>query len=220
MAVVSIYRLAEECARLIESDPSVAGVSYNELKIAIGQVVNGLLKTEYFSVNAAMGEAIPNGATIATYEGLVVTKHSYNKAECTLPIKPIKLPRNMGVFSVYDSNGNEFIPMQMGQSFLAKGQRLLNDCAGQCAYENFGMKIVFHKDITNEPNDVTVNVRLVIMDVNSYNDYEPLPITPEMEWQVKKEIWSMYSQTPVPDKLVDSTTKDQVGNPIKAQSQN
>jgi hypothetical protein len=220
MAAPTIYRLSEEIKNLLDGGlPAVASsISFNEIKIAIGQVANSLLKTEHFNINEQLGESIPNGTVLGLYEGLVVSKYG-NTSKCTLPIKPIKLRRNIGIFSIFDSNGNEFIPMQMGQAFLAKSQRLINDLSGQTGYENFGLEIIFNKDITNYPNIVTVSARLAIMDISQYSDYEPLPILPEMEWQIKQQVFAMYSQQPIPDKLIDSTVSEDMG-PIKQQAQN
>jgi len=57
MAVVTILRLAQEIKKLLDGgDPPIASnVSFGEVKIAIGQVINQLLKVDYFSVNGAMG---------------------------------------------------------------------------------------------------------------------------------------------------------------------
>src|SRR5882757_5044422 len=129
MGVVTIYRLAEQAFNLIEGgDPAVASsISFNELKIACGQVINQLLKTEHFGINEKMGEKIPNGSVLGLYEGILPTKWVTGRSKATLPIKPLKLPRNMGIWSVYFTSDptQEFIPLQMGQSNLLKSQPLL-----------------------------------------------------------------------------------------------
>lgn len=108
----------------------------------------------------------------------------------------------------------------MGEAFLIRGQKLLNDLSGQTGYENFGDQIVFNKDITDFPNTVTVSMRLAIMDISQYGDFEPLPILPEMEWEIKQQVFDFYMKQPTADRLVDSTTSEQKGVPIKGQSQN
>lgn len=223
MAVICIQRMAEEIKNMLDGgfSPVAATISFNEIKIAIGQVANSLLKTEYFNVNAQLGETIPNGTMIGLYENIPVTQWK-GRSVCTLPIKPIKLRRNMGIFSIYrtDNPDIQFIPLQMGEAFLMRGQRLLNDLSGQTGYENFGDQIVFSKDITDYPNEVTVSMRLAIMDINEYGDFEPLPILPEMEWEIKQQVFAFYMKQPTADRLVDSTTSEQKGVPIKGQSQN
>lgn len=224
MAVVTIFRLAEECGRIIYGGniPVAGKVSLQELKISIGQVINGLLKIDYFQVNTKIREMIPNGAVLGLYENIAVTKWN-GKSQCILPIKPLKLPRNMGIWSIFDPTNpdNEYIPLQMGQSGLMQSQPLLNDLMGQCGYTNYGMQVVFTKDLTspNPATPTTVSMRLVIMDVNQYGDYDPLPILPEMEFQVKQEVCKMYGALIPSDRIVDPGHKEQHGTPTEIQTQ-
>lgn len=223
MAVPTIYRLAEECQRLLAGgDPDLASkVHINELKISIAQVANQLLKIDYVSTNLPMGEIIPNGAVLGLYEGVTVTS-SGGRSTATLPIKPIKLPRNLGVYSVFDSNDHtcEFIPLQMGQANLIRSQPLINALLGQTGFEVFGSQVVFTDDIAGAANPVTtVDMRLMILDISQYSDYDPLPILPEMEWQIKQEVVRLYMGEPVADKVVDPGRAEQKGVPLNQQSQ-
>lgn len=228
MAVVTIQRLAEQAMNLIEGGDLAAAssVGYNELKIACGQVINAMLKAEYLTINGKLGEVIPNGSVICLYEGIEV-QSSNGKSQATLPIKPLKLPRNMGVWAVYprytnDSNyeyDKEFIPLQMGHGALIKSQPLLNDLLGQVGYENFGDKLVFTKDIKQLFPDVVLAMRLVVMDISLYSDFDMLPVPPEMEWDIITQVYKMYSTQPVPDKIVDATVKENKSVPIREQKQ-
>lgn len=228
MAVSTIYRLSEQALSLIEGGDLKAGssISLSEIKIAIGQVLNTLLKTEYFTTNLKMGEVIPNGSVIALYENIDVIS-SNGKSQATLPIKPIKLPRNMGVWAVYpkyttSSNyeyDKEFIPLQMGQGGLVKSQPLFNDLLGQVGYENFGDKLIFTKDIKQMYPDVVLAMRLAIMDISQYGDYDALPILPEMEMQVITEVVKLYSSQPTANKVVDATSAENTGVPLNQQKQ-
>lgn len=222
MAVVTIYRLAEEIMKVIHGGRSSAASSPTiaEIKLSIGQVANELLKADYLNVNVPTGELIPNGAMVATYENIAVTKAG-NKSQASLPIKPLKMPRNMGVFSVYktDEPENEFIPLQMGHSSLLRSQPLINDLLGQVGYENFGDKVLFTKDLTIPNQTVTVDMRLVVMDVSQYGDYDPLPILPEMEMTIKERVIKLYSMQSIPDKLVDPSVSEYKNVPTNQQSQ-
>jgi hypothetical protein len=229
MGVVTIYRLAESCLSLIEGgDPAVgSSLSYNEIKIACGNVINQLLKTEYFSVNGATRETIPNGMCLGLYEDIEV--FSYNgKSKATLPIKPMKLPRNMGIWAIYPKYtfqgvyelDKEFIPLQMGQGALINSQPLVNELLGQVGYENFGLDVIFTKDIKTLYPDITLAIRLAIMDISLYGDYDPLPILPEQEWQVIQEVYKLYSTQAIPDKIVDPTVDEQKGIPTIQQKAN
>lgn len=226
MAVVTIYRLAEQCIRLIEGGNKAAGASitFNEIKIACGNVINQYLKTEYLSVNLKLGETIPNGTCLGLYEDIDVV--SYNgKSKATLPIKPIKLPRNMGVWAIYpkyDPNGvyeldKEFIPLQMGQGALINSQPLINNLLGQVGYENFGLDVIFTKDLKTLFPNIKLAMRLAIMDISLYGDYDPLPVLPEQEWQIVNEVYKLYSTQVVPDKLVDPTVDETKNTPTLQQ---
>ena len=225
----TIYLLAEQSMKLIEGGTRSAGASitFNEVKLACGNVINQLLKTEYLSINGKVGEVIPNGTTLGLYEDIDVV--SYNgKSKARLPIKPIKLPRNMGIWAIYpkyDSLGSyeldkEFIPLQMGQGALIKSQPLISDLMGQVGYENFGMDVIFTRDLPSEHEYVKVAMRLAIMDISMYSDYEPLPILPEQEWEVINQVYKLYSTQVVPDKLVDPTVDESKGVPTVQQKAN
>lgn len=224
MAIVTIYRLAEECLKIISGGDiqAATNVSLSEVKISIGQACNQLLKTEYLQINGKTGEVIPNGTMIGEYTGIIPTSWVTGRSKATLPIKPVKLRRNMGVWSVFleEDPTNEFIPLQMGQSNMLKSQPMINDLLGQIGYEQLGgMEIGFTKDLPLLFPGKTLVMRLAIMDISQYDDYDPLPILPEMEWQIKQEIVKLYSSEEIPDKLVDSTTSDQNKLPLKQQSQ-
>lgn len=230
MAATTIYLLAEQTMKLIEGGTRSAGssVTFNEIKLACGNVINQLLKTEYLSINSKIGEVIPNGTTLGLYEDIDVV--SYNgKSKATLPIKPIKLPRNMGIWAIYAKYDpkdigyeldKEFIPLQMGQGGLIKSQPLLNDLMGQVGYENFGMDVIFTKDLKSLFPNIKLAMRLAIMDISMYGDYDPLPILPEQEWQVINEVYKLYATQVVPDKLVDPTVDESKGNPTLQQKSN
>jgi hypothetical protein len=227
MAVVTIYRLAEEILTMINGGnikPS-QNISINAIKIAIGQSINALLKTEQLNVNEKMREKIPNGTVLAFYENIEV--ESYNgKSRCKLPIKPIKLQKNMGIWGIYpkfDTQEDyrfdeEFIPTEMGQIGLLKSQPLLNDL-GLTWYENYGMECIFNKDLKLLFPNIKLAMRLVIMDINQYGDYDPLPVLPEHEFLIKEQIFKLYTGIGIADKLVDVTSSFQKNVPIQQQRQ-
>jgi hypothetical protein len=223
---LTIYRLAEQTLRIINGGELQNAVqpTLPQVKLLLGQVINQLLKVGMFEVNMADGERIPNGLVVGTYENIAVTTYN-GKSRAELPIKPQHLPRNMGVFGVYPRwNDNEdyrfdeeFIPLQMGQGGLLKSQRLLNDLLGQIGYENFGGYLVFTKDLKSIDKDVKLAMRLVIMDISQYGDYDILPLPPEYEFQAINAVVQMFVQSPVPDKLVDPSVAEQKNIPIPQQ---
>jgi len=230
MAVTTIHSLAEQILRRLAGGliPLATSPSFGEVKKAIGQVINQLLKVDYYTFNAAQNsldvERIPNGTVMALYEDVAV--ESWNGvSRCDLPIKPIKMPRNMGVWAVYpkwncDDNidlNNEFIPLQMGHGGRLKSQNLISGLLGQIGYEVFGNHVVFTKDLTKIKPTVKVCFRLVIMDIDQYDDYTALPLLPEHEMEVIEKVVALYAEQPTPDKLVDPSQSESVGIPINQQ---
>lgn len=57
------------------------------------------------------------------------------------------------------------------------------------------------------------------MDVSQYSDYDILPILPEWEWAVKKEVLSLFGAEGIADMLIDSSTKQQQNIPLQDQKQ-
>lgn len=218
----TIYKISQEILQLLSGGniPAATKISINEIKIAAGQVINQLLKVDYFQTNIKMGEMIPNGSVLGYYPDITVQQWK-GKSRVQLPIKPLKLPRDMGVWSVFPSGypDREFIPIQMGQWSLLQSQPMINDLLGQVGRETYGDFIIFTKDLTIPNETVTVDMRLVIMDISQYGDYDILPVLPEMEWTIKAEVLKLYGAEPLADKLVDPGVKESKGVPINQQKQ-
>lgn len=221
MATSTKYRIAEQVVRLLSGGniPTAAKVKLPEVKIAIEQVLNKMLKMEYLSLNIPTAEAIPNGASVATYEGIVVTQYG-TRSKSTLPAMPLKLPRGIGVYQIFDPANMDcpFIPLEMGQFGLLKSQPLINNLLGQVGYEWYGMDIVYTTDLT-QPDPINLTMRLVVLDISQYSDYDILPIPADMEFDVIQEVYKLFATEPVSDKLVDSTVKEQRNVPINQQMQ-
>ncbi len=130
----------------------------------------------------------------------------------------------MGIYSIFDSNNpdREFIPLQMGQFAMSRSQpSIVSGVLGQCCYEPFGLQIVFTKDLSTPLGtpQFMVSMRLAILDITQYSDFDILPILPEMEWPIKKEVVAMFAGEQVSDKVVDPGRKEQKGIPLPQQAQ-
>src|SRR6185312_849940 len=214
------FRLAEECMRLLSGGRIGAASKFhiNEIKISVCQVANQLLKMEYMQTNLPLGERVPAGAAVMTYDNLPAYKYK-NVSAITLPAAPIRLPRDVGCFSIFPTGDPlaEFIPLQMGQSGAVSREPLVSSIIGIC-YERFGTLVQFNQDITIPNEVVNISARLVLLDFTQYDDYTPLPINADHEWQIKQEVVKLYGGEPVADKLVDPRVKEQ-SIPIKEQQQ-
>lgn len=215
------YRLAEQAVRLLNGGeiPVASKVKINEAKLAVEQVLNKMLKMEYLNVNIPSAEFIPNGASVATYEGIEVVQYG-TRSKSTLPAMPLKLPRGIGVYQIFDPANMDcpFIPLEMGQYGMLKSQPLINDLLGWTGYEWYGTDIIYTKDLT-QPDPIEVTMRLVVLDISQYSDYDILPVPADMEWDVIQEVYKLFSSEPVADKLVDSGVNEQRNVPINQQQQ-
>jgi hypothetical protein len=204
-------RLAEEILLLLSGGRIGAATKYhiNEIKISLCQVANQLLKLEYFNQLNPLQEFIPNGAAIATYANNLVIPWS-NTSKTTLPAMPIRLPRCLGVYQIFSQADyfSEFIPLQLGEASMIQSQGLVSALSGNIGYEVSGLDVIFTQDLTTPNVPVYVTIRLVILDFTQYSDYDPLPLPPEMEWSIKQQVYQLYMNEQIPDKLVDPGVKE------------
>jgi hypothetical protein len=218
----SKYRIAEECMRLLAGGRVGSGSKWHirEIIISVAQVANQLLKIEYMQTNMPMGEMIPSGCCLGQYDNLPAVKYK-NVSAITLPVAPIRLPRDMGCFSIFptDDPSAEFIPLQNGQENLILSQGLLSQIGGSIGYTRYGLLVQLTADITIPNVVVNVSARLAVLDFTAYNDYAPLPLTADHEWAIKKEVVQLYGGEPIPDKLVDPGVKESRNIPVNKQSQ-
>jgi hypothetical protein len=157
---------------------------------ALEQKLNAKFKVHQFDTNIAGGEIIPNGICLATYESVTVTSDG-DKSKATLPIVPIAIPRNMGIFSVY-TNEIEFIPLQAGQERLLRTDELLNDLMAQIGYTPKGKTIYFTKDLTLL-GITSVSMDLTVFDMSQYSVTDVLPMPADMEEEIVNELVLQFS---------------------------
>lgn len=179
-----------------------------DIALALGQSINKRLKADYLGGTLQMGETIPEGSALMTYEGdnaLAVVPYS-DVSMAVLPARPVKLMRDLGIFHVSrdGDHANPFIPTQPGQRAMYQNQPLSNDLLGQICYEPNGDKIVFDQDITAQGIS-KVMVKLIMADVFSLGDYDPLPITADMEADIVTELVNTLGPKPPVDKIDDPT---------------
>lgn len=190
------YIIAEQVLfRLAGGYPDVAdSVQREDVYKKLEQKINAKFKLTHLSETLASGETIPDGAAIATYEGIAVSATSNGKSKSTLPATPISLQRNMGIFTVYSEDYPDapFIPLQRGQMALLKSDTLLSDLLGQIGYEPKSDQIIYNKDLTLLGiNEVTME--LVVFDMSQYSETDRLPIPAEYEDVLIEELVAEFS---------------------------
>jgi hypothetical protein len=100
-----------------------------------------------------------------------------------------------------------FIPIPPGQAQMLSSQPMLSDLLGQVGYEVYGKDVIFTRDLIHmSPAIPNVLIRLVVMDVSKYTDYEMLPITADQEAQVIEIVVKMFASEPTQPQIIDSTS--------------
>lgn len=179
-------------------------ITRDDINLLVGQVINRLLKTEHLSMNMAAGEMFPPHTLVTTYVVSVNPPNSnmpYSNA--TLPVFPISLPRNMGVWSVTDLTcSKEYIPIQTGQYSLISKQDQLQYLETQSGYWAEGGYVYFTPDVSADAKS-KVRIQLLIVDPSIQGEYDYLALPAEMEEAVVKEVLTLIGALP---KQVDKTS--------------
>lgn len=180
-------------------------ITRGDINLLVGQVINRLLKTEHLSMNMAAGEMFPPHTLVTTYIVSVnpPVPGTVPYSNAILPVFPISLPRNMGVWSVTDlACSKEYIPIQTGQYSLMSKQDQLQYLETQSGYWAEGGYVYFTPDV---PANVKFKVRiqLLIVDPSIQGEYDYLALPAEMEEAVVKEVLTLIGALP---KQVDKTS--------------
>jgi hypothetical protein len=146
----------------------------------INQVANELLGLQMQN-GFKTGSIIIPSTIIATYSNHAV-KQEHGRYYALLPVFPLSLPRNVGIFSVIPQSG---APLVDGKPFIPLTQEdwdLLRDTdegllEDQIGYYVEGRQVFF----TKNPLVTVVKFKLLISDPALMGDGDPYPITPEIE---------------------------------------
>jgi len=166
---------------------------------ALEQKVNAKFQIRQFDTNLPQGETIPDNLCIGVYENITVEPFTQLKSKATLPVMPITLPKNVGIFLIYDQNhiDNPFIPLQRGTTALLKTNVLLNDLMGLVSYEPRGREVIFNKNLP-QAGVTKVTMELIVMDISQYSETDILPIPASLEAEIIEELVQQFSKI-VPD---------------------
>lgn len=177
---------------------------------AAEQKINADFKMTHFSQTLASGDTIPEHAMIATYENVAVTEYQSLRSIATLPVMPISLPRNMGIFEIFDPSfpNNLFIPLLPQQEILLRSQPLINDLLSQIGYTPSGNKVIFSKNLLllNGSINTTVTMRLLVMDFSTYGDDDALNLPPDYESKLIEYLVGIFAPIQQGEKDIDVYT--------------
>lgn len=181
---------------------------------SLDQKINAKFKVRHFEVTLNQGETMPENTMLATYENVAVTSFGAGKSKAILPINPISLPKNMGIYLIYDPEhpDNPFIPLQRGQLMLLRADELLNDLGGQIGYEPKNSYILFTKDLTMFGIS-SVTMELCVFDMSQYGITDRLPIPSDYEDELVTELVNEFAPVPPENAIVNNyTTANQATN--------
>jgi hypothetical protein len=199
--------ISDQVLYRLEGGNPGSGMAVDERDIwkALEQKINSRFLLKHFELTLASGETIPQNTMIATYEGVAVTSMGNGKSKAVLPAQPIAMPKNMGIYLVYDSRfpDNPYIPLQRGQQALLKVDELLNDLMGQIAYEPKNTEVIFTKDITMFGTD-EVTMELCVLDITQYGITDRLPIPADYEDELVNELYVQFGGVVTESGLVNN----------------
>jgi len=205
-------KIAEQVQSLLNGGVLSDDAKYDirEIEELVGQACNKVLKTEHIKSNIPLGEMIPPHALIATYENITVTSRNDYSCTVTLPAQPINLPRNVGVWNMF-SNDEPYItlvPVQSGRMNIFNSAGRRHENAFSCdviPYEVRSNKKVIIYAPESEIGS-TVDLQLLVVDVNELTVNDLLPLASDMEYDVVREVLSLMGQTPPEDMVNDGKT--------------
>ena len=198
--VVTKNILAEQINRIINggfpSDRSRVGM--NEIKLAIADVCNALLKAEILNVAFNFdGGSVIEGSAIATYENVSVERGvrygNLITATAKMPATPMMMPDQMGVFAVYPSGMPhlEYYYIPSGMFNLWVDNKMVSNFQRRF-FTWDSKKITIFDDVRGLGFD-TIDVKMVIAPLEGADDNEPLPIPADFRDKIVVAVVSRFN---------------------------
>ena len=204
--MITLYTISEQILRILNGGfPSIRSrVIIPEIKLHVAQVANALLKAEYLNITMTLeGGSIPDGALIATYEGISCTRVGTN-TKVALPASPMMLPEKIGVWAVYPSGRPDlaFIPVPIDTIYQLNDTQLFSPL-NTILYTFDNKNITIYADLVGM-NIPTVDLRLCVSDISNMSEHDPLPISAELQSVIVTKVCEILASR------VDSTREDSI----------
>jgi hypothetical protein len=193
------YILSEQIqrlyARFLDKGNESDTIDLREVSLLVSQAINKILKLEVAESFKAGLVDIPK-CSLIEYTATVVSDSGNNRSYIALPVIPLTLPLNMGIWSISATNAamTPYIPIPAQDVLVFQGANL-SYLEGQIGYYVQGKKVFFTKDITLSANGSISSVILNILasDFSQLTDTDMLPISPEVESAVITEVLNIIS---------------------------
>lgn len=170
-------------------------IDLREVLLLVNQSINKVLKlqvAEYFK--AGMMD-IPK-CNLIEYTAAVTADAGNNRAFITLPVIPLTLPMDMGIWSIAAATGamTPYLPIPSQDVLVFQGANL-SYLEGKIGYYLQGKRVYFTKNITLVANGTvtSVIVNLLTMDLSQFGDNDMLPISPEVESTIIDDVLQTIS---------------------------
>jgi hypothetical protein len=182
-------------ARFLDKNNPSDVADIREVMLLVNQAINKILKLEVAESFKAGLVDIPK-CSLIQYTASVTADAPNNRSSITLPVIPLTLPLDMGIWSISASNAamTPYIPIPSQDVLVFQGANL-SYLEGQIGYYVQGKKVFFTKDITLAGNGSisSVIINILASDFSQFADNDMLPISPEVESAVITEVLNIIS---------------------------
>ena len=182
-------------ARFLDKDNPSDVISIPEVMLLVSQAINKILKLEVAESFKAGLVDIPK-CSLIQYTASVTADAPNNRSSITLPVIPLTLPLDMGIWSISASGAamTPYIPIPAQDVLVFQGANL-KYLEGQIGYYVQGKKVFFTKDLTLAGNGSisSVIINILASDFSQFADNDMLPISPEVESAVITEVLNIIS---------------------------
>jgi hypothetical protein len=177
-------------ARYIDKGNESDVIDIREIKLLVNQSINKVLKLQVAESFQAGMIDVPK-CNIVEYTCAVTSQSANLRAFITLPVIPITLPMDMGIWSISAANAvmTPYIPIPSQDVIVFQGTNL-SALEQQVGYYVQGKRIYFTKDITTITNGsiTSVLVNLLVADFSTQGDNDLLLISPEVESAIIEDV--------------------------------
>ena len=182
-------------ARFIDKENPSDIIDTREIILLVGQSLNKVLKLQVAESFKAGMIDVPK-CNLIEYTAAVTADSGNNRAYITLPVIPLTLPMDMGIWSIAAATGamNPYIPIPAQDVLVFQGANL-SYLEGKVGYYVQGKRVYFTKNITLTANGTvtSVVVNLLTMDLSQFGDNDLLSISPEVESTIIADVLETIS---------------------------
>lgn len=183
-------------ARFLDKDNPSDVIDLREVLALVNQSINKVLKLQVAESFKAGMIDVPKCNLVEYTVSTVTQDTGNNRAYITLPVIPLTLPMDMGIWSIAAATGamTPYIPIPAQDVLVFQGANL-SYLEGKIGYYLQGKRVYFTKNITLTANGSvsSVVVNLLVSDISSLTDADMLPISPEVESAIIDDVLQTIS---------------------------